>query len=288
MDITSELMKDFVGGVTLDALPKKYGITRLEIRKVLIGILGINQYLKIARSNGGKAVAKKLECPSYRIKYTTKMRLSVRNSLSNLMTDDKFRKAWVKKAKRGSKQGTKNLLNRLTDDNFYQQWLAKCKKGGLKVYAAKLGFHAAPPKFRRIWSLNGLRKTARKMNGPNGEKMYNALEVRTAAVLKKLGLEYVYEKILPAKNKNGFVSVDFVIKNMPGLFIEATCWGNVRQKALELNAKLGLLKNTNPSIDFVVVTTTKYSRAYQAVLESNINVFTPIEFEKYMARKLAG
>jgi len=107
--------------------------------------------------------------------------------------------------------------------------------------------------------------------------------------LDSLGLEYVYEKILEVKNKNGFLSVDFVLPNTPNLFIEATYRTNSEEKIRELRKKWGLIKNQHPNAKLIVVTEYGKLEEYRALAQIDINVFTLIMLERYLIdAKLAG
>ena len=284
----SSISAEFLQGITLKEISRKNNIDERILKTVLVKELGRERYLKISRSNGGKAVAKKLKDPNYRNRYVCKMRRNVKKSLSKLMGDPVFRDSWLKKSRKGSKKGISRIYECLENKGFYQNWVDKCRIGGNKTYKNKLGFHSFPAGIRRKWSLVGLKNTGRKKIGPNGEKMYNDLEVVVASILDNLGLKYEYERIVPVKNTNGFVSVDFTIKGYPDLIIEVTCWSKPEQKIRELKGKLVLLKKIYPRVKMVVVTSTKYIEEYEKLLESNINVFTPIRFKEYLISKLAG
>lgn len=287
MDI-SNILIEFLQGSTLREISKKNNIDENTLKNSLIKKLGREKYLKISRSNGGKAVAKKLKDPKYRTRYVTKIRRNVRKSLSRLMKNTLFRKSWLKKARFGSKKGISRIHECLEDQKFYQKWIEKCKVGGIKTYKNKLGFHSSRTELRKKWSLIGLKNTGRKVIGPKGEKMYNNLEIVVANILDDLGLKYEYERIIPVENTNGFVSIDFTVEENPNLIIEATCWNKPEQKMEELKRKCKIIKNKYPKAEMVVVTSTKYINEYEKLSESNINVFTPIKFKEYLISKLAG
>jgi len=287
MDV-SRILREFEQGSALKELSKNNKLEEKVIKKVLIEKLGKEKYLKISRSNGGKAVAKKLEDPRYRLEYVTKMRRNVRRSLSKLMENPTFKDSWLKKARKGSKAGVFKIRERLEDQKFYQEWINKCKTGGTKTYKRKLGFHSYSPKFRKKWSLLGLKNTGRKLIGPNGERMYNYLEIVVASILDDLGLKYEYEKIIPVKNTNGFVSIDFTVKEIPNWIIEVTYWNKPEQKMKELKRKWSFIKNKYPRAKMIVITSNKYIKEYEKLSERNINVFTLIKFKEYLNSKLAG
>jgi len=279
----------FVGGANLKGLSREHAAKEAEIQKCLVSMLGRRRYLEIAHSNGGKAVAKKLTEPSYRLEYSRKMSLSVKESLGAKMLGEMFRAAWLAKARRGSKAGVGKLRELMKDLKFHNEWVSKCRAAGKTSYMRCVGIHKAAPDARREWSVRGLKRTGKKLVGPHGEKMYNRLEVSVARVLDSLGLEYVYEKLLEVKNKNGFLSVDFVLPNTPNLFIEATYRTNSEEKIRELRKKWGLIKNQHPNAKLIVVTEYGKLEEYRALAQIDINVFTLIMLERYLIdAKLAG
>jgi len=284
----SRILGEFEQGSALKELSKNNKLDEKFIKKILIEKLGRAKYLKVCRSNGGKTVAKKLKDPKYRLKYVAKMRRNVRRSLSKLMENPIFRDSWLKKARKGSKEGVFKIRECLEDQKFYQKWINKCRIGGNKTYKGKLGFHSSSTEFRKKWSLLGLKNTGRKLIGPNGEKMYNYLEIVVASILDDLGLKYEYEKIMPVKNTNGFVSIDFTVKEIPDWIIEVTYWNKPEQKMKELKRKLNFIKNKYPRAKMIVITSNKYLNEYEKLSERNINVFTPIKFKEYLNSKLAG
>ena len=283
------VLVSFVGGASLRELSREHAAKEAEIRKCLVSMLGRRRYLEIAHSNGGKAVAKKLTEPSYRQEYSRKMSLSVKESLGAKMLGDLFRVAWLAKARRGSKVGIGKLQESMKDLKFHDEWVSKCRAAGKVSYVRCVGIHKASPDARREWSVRGLKRTGKKLVGPHGEKMYNRLEVSVAWVLDRLGLEYVYEKILEAKNKNGFLSIDFVLPSTPNLFIEATYWTNSEEKIRELRKKWGLIKNQYPNAKLIVVTDFGRLEDYCTLAQIDINVFTLIMLERHLIEaKLAG
>jgi hypothetical protein len=275
----STILKDYVNGASTFELSKKYSIGVPKLKELLRSHLGNEQYLRIAHSNGGKVVVKKLRNPIYRLNYARKMSLRVKRSLNQLMRSKRFRDEWSKKACKGSKRGILKLHELLSNPEFNRRWTAKCKVGGFKTYETKKGFYAAPRKSRRSWSLLGLQRTGRKLVGPRGESMYNDLEVSVASILHELGVEYIYEKIIPVGNMNGFISVDFTIPRIPNLFIEVTCWNKPSQKLIELKKKWKIIRHKCPEAEMIVVTSPKYVDVYKKLPERDINVFTPKELK---------
>ena len=283
------ILSSFIGGENIKGLSREHAVKEIEIRKYLVSMLGRRRYLEIAHSNGGKAVAKKLTEPSYRLEYSRKMSLSVKESLGAKMQGGVFRAAWLAKARQGSKVGIWKLQESMKDLKFHEEWVGKCRAAGKTSYMRCVGIHKASPGARREWSVRGLRRTGKKLVGPHGEKMYNRLEVSVARVLDRLGLEYVYEKILEAKNKNGFLSIDFVLPSTPNLFIEATYWTNSEEKIRELRKKWGLIKNQYPNAKLIVVTDFGRLEDYCTLAQIDINVFTLIMLERHLIEaKLAG
>lgn len=198
------------------------------------------------------------------------------------MKDESFRKLWLKKARKGSKEGIKKIRAYLKQNEFYQKWKEKCKLGGDKSYRNKLGFHSCSKEKRKIWSMIGLKRTGRKLIGPHGEKMYNKLELSVAKIISDLGLRYEYEKIIKVDNKNGFVSIDFVIDKLPNLVIEVTYWSNAKEKMKELSKKLKLIKKRKPKTKMIVITYDRYLDKYIKVSEKNIKVLNLNNFRRFL------
>ena len=283
------ILASFVEGASLKELSREHAAKKATIRECLMAMLGRRRYLEIAHSNGGKAVAKKLAEPGYRQDYSKKMSLSVKESLGAKMRVGAFRASWLAKARRGSEIGIGKLRESMKDLKFHNEWVGKCRAAGKASYMRCAGIHKASPDARRVWSIRGLKRTGKKLAGPHGEKMYNRLEVSVARVLDRLGLEYVYEKILAAKNKNGFLLVDFMLPCAPDLFIEATYWTNSKEKIWELRKKWGLIKNQHPNAKLIVVTELGRLEEYRALAQIDINVFTLIMLERHLIdAKLAG
>ena len=283
-----KIIEEFRSGERLASLSVKYQIETKELKVRLRRELGHKKYLRIIHSNGAKAVNRKLKDPIYRTNYVSKMSASVRNSLRKLMKEPSFRTEWIEKSQRGSTKGTRQILELLKDDKFYKKWCTKCKSGGIKVAERRLGFHGAPTSLRRKWSLAALKRIFKKSIGPKGERMYNWLEVYVASSIQSAGFDYTYEKIFEVQNRNGYVSVDFLIKQNPNLLIEATCWDKPKQKSDELNRKLYLIEKKSPDVKLIVVTTRNRVEDYACYLRKDIKVLTPIQFRRFVLSKLAG
>lgn len=284
-----KIFENFINGVSLEDISRTHAIERMKVRDCLVELLGRRRYLEIARSNGGKAVAKKLTIPGYRLKYSRKMSQSVKESLGIRMQEEVFRAAWCTKAKRGSEIGIGKLRESMMDLKFHEEWVKKCRAAGKTAYVKRVGIHKASPSARREWSILGLKKTGKKTAGPHGEKMYNKLEVSVARILDSLGFEYIYEKILVVRNKNGFVSIDFVLPHIQNLFIEVTYWSDSKEKTRELARKWSLIKNQYPNAELIVVTKPERLQEYRTLLQIGINVFTPIMLKRHLTdAKLAG
>jgi len=283
------VLEKFVRGASLRELSEEYLIERIEIQHYLIAELGRDKYLRIAHINGGKAVAQKLKDPKYRMGYVKNVGAGVKKSLVVKMRNNTFRDAWRIKARRGSVKGIENLRRAMNDLKFHDDWIKKCRIAGKNCYLKQAGIHKASSSARREWSICGLKKTGKKLAGPHGEKMYNKLEVSVAQILDSLKLVYTYEKILAANNKNGFVSIDFVLPSAPNLFIEATYWSHPEEKIRDLLKKWKLMKNQRPNAKLIVVTRPGRLEEYAALSQTDINVFTPIMLKRYLTdTKLAG
>ena len=283
-----KIIEEFRSGEKLANLSVRYQIEIKELKIYIKKELGHKNYLRIIHSNGAKAVNRKLMDPTYRTDYVSKMSMNVKNSLRKLMRKPSFRTKWIKKSQRGSTKGTQQILKLLKDDEFYKNWCIKCKLGGIKVAERQLGFHGAPSSLRRKWSLAALKRIFKRSVGPKGERMYNWLEVYVASSIQSAGFDYTYEKIFKVENRNGYVSVDFVIKQNPNLLIEATCWDKPKQKSDELNRKLYLIEKKFPNVKLIVVTTRNRAEDYARHLRKDIKVLTPTQFRRFVLSKLAG
>ncbi len=191
------------------------------------------------------------------------------------MQNKKFRARWINKAKIASKKGVETIRTRLeTDSYFRSNWSGKCRKGGNTSATTKKGMFAANQAERRIWSLKGLNRTGRKCVGPNGEKMYNELEVRVARALNSAGITYEYERIITAPNRNGFYSIDFFIQQGKTIFVEVTCWDDVAEKSKELEKKFEYLLKHFPTAKLALIVKERDREAYKHLLNRSIYILT--------------
>lgn len=240
----------------------------------------LSKYIHTSHLIGAKMVKRLLQNPTYKAEYIRKMKCSVSDSILRRMSETRFRETWEKKAKSGSLKGNARISELMLDPSFSSSWSAKCSLGGNTVAKLQKGiFNPALLNARRLWSQKGLRRTSRKYVGPQGENMYNYLEIRVAKILMAAGLRYFYEKHFASDTKNGFFSVDFLVESL-NLAIEATYWDKVMDKCSILRTKFKRLKRINPSLRFVVVTKTSLADKYKKSLPSNIVVLTPPELEQ--------
>lgn len=260
------------GHKTLDEISEGEGMGKDALREILVGNIGRNAYLATARRNGGFRCFDGLRASAARFDaYCSTMSKTVRGSLQSRMKCGEYRRAWLKKARYGSKLGVLAIRKRMRTPGFSRDWSVKCAKGGVEVVRRKIGIHDPQLRPERVlWSLKGLRRTSRKVVGPNGEKMYNDLENRIARALKANGVGYVYEKRFAVDSLNGFVSVDFVVGR--NIFIEATCWDKPHGKCMLLNKKFALLKTRFKNARFIVVTTPHLLPEYARNLGNDIKV----------------
>lgn len=225
--------------------------------------------------------------PEWRTMNAAKMSQKVSSRINQLMQSEKFKTAWKKKAQQGSKNGLERLKQLMEDPTYQDRWKRKCEMGGKKAYADSAGIFAKKnAAAREAWAVKGLSLTGRKILGPYGERMYNALEKKVATILQTLGIPYTYEKRFCAKTLNGFFSVDFFITG--GIAIEATYWDKVEEKSKRLNKKYRMLKRQfHRNIDFFVVTRPNRVNEYRRHLEKGIKVCGPQELHTLLA-SIAG
>lgn len=270
----SKLAASFYAGKTLRALAEETHEPLSLIRTKLAAELGKDEYARQAHANGGNAVARKLCDPEYRENYVEKMKRNVSREINRRMKNPVFRENWLQKARAGSKQGTANLLAQLVIPSVKQKWREKCSIGGTSCASHRRGMFAAGRARRRAWSLEGLRRTGKKVLGPHGEHMYNRLERETALALEAAGIKYQYERIIHAPNKNGFFSIDFYLDEL-NCFVEATNWDDAAEKSTELNKKFEFLSARFPSAKLVLVTTKEDAAEYARFLRRPIYILTP-------------
>jgi hypothetical protein len=114
--------------------------------------------------------------------------------------------------------------------------------------------------------------------------MYNGLEASVARILDGVGIEYKYEKVLNVMNKNGFVSVDFVLLPDQDTFIEVTYWSKPDEKICELKKKWELIKREKPNAQLIVITIPKYMKNYSSLVQKDINVCTLIMLKRHLKK----
>lgn len=281
---TERIIEEYLSLSSSQDIAKKFDLRQSDVKLVLRSGLGKEKFLEIAHKIGAKKVYDKLASnPGYKKRYSEKMKSSVRDSLSSKMKNKKFRSKWLLNARAASKKGTRKIRELLSEDKeFLMRWRSKCKIGGINSLVYKKGIHEPKMRFkRRAWSIKGLRRTGKKLLGPNEESMYNQLEVDVARILSKAGLKYCYEKIVSASNKNGFYSLDFVVSNK--IVIEVTCWYNVKHKAKELRIKFEYLKDNEKFQKFILITRKGMCDTYKRLLPSYVLVLTSRELESLIA-----
>lgn len=280
-----ELVKQFRDFKTPTAtIAERTGESQESIKRKLITHLGAKEYLKVARSIGGHAIAKRLRTDSEFSKaYSTHMSRLVVQSLKKRMQSKAFQQAWKKKAKEGSKKGVRRLRRLMKVAAFQDDWKTKCRIGGYESFERSVGIHAEKnAAARKRGALRGLEHTSRKTTGPNGERMYNDLERRVAEILKRKGIPYEYEKRFDTDTGNRFFSIDFCIGE--NCFVEVTDWDDEEAKSEKLNRKYRILREANQTgFEFIVVTTPGRVSEYRRHLEKDIRVLCPKEFKTLLA-----
>ncbi len=281
---TEKMIEEYLSLHSSQDIANKFNLRQSEVKLILRSRLSKEKYLETAHKIGAKKVHDKLEAtPEYKKRYSKKMKLSVRNSLSSKMKNKKFRSKWLLNARTASKKGSRKIRELLSKDKkFLVRWRSKCRVGGIKSLEYKKGIHEPKMSFkRRSWSLKGLRMTGKKLVGPYGEPMYNQLEVAVARILHRAGFKYCYEKTVNAPNKNGFYSLDFVVLNK--IVIEVTYWNDIDYKAKELRTKFEYLQNNGKFQKFVLVTRRGLCDTYKRLLPSYVLVLTSKELESLIA-----
>jgi hypothetical protein len=76
------------------------------------------------------------------------MRMSVSSSLNKKMQEEGFRKAWIDKARIGSRKGILRLRTLMGRNQFYHEWVLKCVNAGRLCYLKHVGIHGASRKLR--------------------------------------------------------------------------------------------------------------------------------------------
>ncbi|MBI5227206.1 hypothetical protein HY988_01340 [Candidatus Micrarchaeota archaeon] len=281
----NDLIREYLSLHSTREISDKFNVPLEKVKSILSVALGRDKYMKIAHQIGAKKVSQKLADPSFRKKYSEKMTISVSKALKTKMQDSAFRDAWLIKANSASLKGNDRIKYLLsTDPAFYEKWLGKCTDGGKKLTQIKKGIHDPLNQTERTkWSIKGLKKTGRKLTGPKGEHMYNYLEVSVAKVLNQYSMDYEYEKLVPAPNTNGFLSLDFVLSD--GTVVETTYWDDIEQKSKDLTNKFNHLKsNFGISTTFLITKKSK-SAGYKRLLPPYVTVLSLQEFKHLVAGK---
>jgi hypothetical protein len=283
MNIEEQILNDYLGYSSTSDIALKYGLDKDDVKLILRTSLGLQEYLRISRTIGGRAVAKKMKSTSYRSQYISKMRSSVSYSITSRMTNPKYRAVWRKKAKQGSVSGNQKIIQLLQESDFSKRWNEKCCKGGHIVKNLRLGiFDPALAERRKEWSITGLSRTARKLKGPMGERMYNYLEVLVAKIFVSQKIRYVYECPVGTSRLNGFYSVDFVLPDLL-LLVEVTYWDKIDEKCASLKGKFNALQKSFPDYKFVLVTKRSKQDRYKRLLQDYNYVLTPSELKNFVA-----
>lgn len=101
-----------------------------------------------------------------------------------------------------------------------------------------------------------------KLITKNGEKVRNALEKKTADILKRLGIVYKYEPLIKAENRYFFP--DFVINDK--VILECTMWRGY-DKAIKLKEKIRYL---NKKYKVYVIIPPKLEKYYGSIKDNLI------------------
>ena len=257
-------------------IASKYNVSKKEVLDYLRDELGSTKLKRIAQSNAAIKTNKNLDY--------VKLGKTISNSVrSKMAKDDSYSIQWKLKAKNASKLARKKVRTLLNNNaEFKQNWLTNWRKGGLSTFNNQKGFW--DPKNldkRRRGSLRGIKNMGKMVIGPLGEKMYNGLELEVAGVLKKLNINYEYEKRFITGKGNGYFSCDFFCEFFERcFFIETTYWDKPEEKSNKLNKKFKFYKSLNLSADFIVVTTEILKEKYSNYLDEEIVVFSFDEFKK--------
>jgi len=284
MDVDAEkIIDDFLNFTSTVDIASNYGLHKHDVKQLVRAALPEQLYIRTACAMGGKKVANKLKIPEFRERYLKKMSRSVRYALRVRMKNSDFRMQWKKKVKLASVRGNQRIRELLKNPAFYESWSRKCATGALSLKSSAKGiFDPALKNRRAAWSALGLRNTGKKVMGPLGERMYNALEVRVAKILLSRDIAYSYGKIIPAYNLNGYFSIDFFGKDAP-IIIEATYWDKIEEKCLELERKFIYFKKKFPRHSLVLVTKESMHAHYKRLLPHSISVLTPNLLEQFLA-----
>ncbi|MBU0527433.1 hypothetical protein KKE92_03045 [Candidatus Micrarchaeota archaeon] len=283
MDIDAyNIILDYLNLISAKEIANYSGLAPSDIKLLLRHAMPDDLYLKTAYQIGARKVSLKLKNPSFKANYSKKMSASVSIAIRKKLQDSQFSKSWQKKAKLASLKGNLRIKQLLQNPTFSQGWSKRCSKAACILQSSKKGiFDPRLRAARTCWSIKGLQKTGRKLNGPNGEKMYNSLEITVARLLLNMGLLYDYESRIKNPGLNGFYSIDFMIDDPP-LIIEATYWDKVNQKCKKLTKKFIYLNNQFPNHSLILVTKAHLRDRYKRLLPDNINVLTSKELEQFI------
>lgn len=284
-----DLIKDFViNKISIPNLAKKYNLNKVEVRNKLKENLEVKEYKKISHSIGGFTVSRKLKDPEYRKKFVSNLSKNIKKSVLERMKDKGYYNKWITKAKKGSIKGHKRVRELLeNNEQFRERWINNCRRGGLSSYKNNSGIY--DPNHmdkRKLGSLLGLKRTARKVVGPKGEKMYNKLERDVAKMILLNGFDYIYEKTFDSENINGHISCDFIIqKDNKTILIESTNWDKVKEKCNNLNKKFKIFEKIYPNnIKIVVNLTFSIKEKYKQFLDDSIKVFSLKDLNEFLTK----
>ncbi|MFH1685185.1 MAG: hypothetical protein ABH983_02665 [Candidatus Micrarchaeota archaeon] len=283
MDIDAhKLIFDYLNLVSAKEIANYSALVSSDVKVILRNAMPDDLYLKTAYRIGALKVSLKLKNPSFKAKYSKKMSASVSITIRKKLQDSQFSKSWQKKAKLASLKGNLRIKQLLQNSAFSRDWSKRCSKAACILQSSKKGiFDPRLRTARTFWSIQGLQKTCRKLDGPNGERLYNNLELSVARLLFYMGVSYVYKSRIKTPSLNGFYSVDFIIDNPP-FIIEATYWDKVGQKCKKLTKKFTYLKDQFPNHSLILVTKAHLRDRYKRLLPDNINVLTSKELEQFI------
>lgn len=157
-------------------------------------------------------------------------------------------------------------------------------KGGLRAIK-KLRQNFGPERMREVSSYAGSisvkngTQYKRKVEGPNGEKMYNILEKEVAEILTKLGLKYEYEKVIHLENR--YIVPDFIVEDR--IVIESTYFYLAKYIAKRLTKKFHLYRKNLQMSKFVVVTNDELKGEYTRLLKGIATVLVTKDLPGWLA-----
>ncbi|MFH0737630.1 MAG: hypothetical protein V1827_03670 [Candidatus Micrarchaeota archaeon] len=277
------IVTDFLSLISTWDIAIRYGLPVKTVKSILHSSMPRSQYLRTSYAIGAKKVSEKLKDPGFKVLYSQKMKASVSSAIREKMQNPSFKEQWRQKAATASLKGNERIKKLLGNPEFSASWSKKCSEGAHSIIRSGKGiFDPDLRPEREKWSLLGLKRTGKKSTGPLGEHMYNYLEVRTADILLKYGLTYVYEKRFSSDNINGFISLDFYVNEIP-LLIEVTYWDKVDKKCHDLIRKSARFQEQLPERSLLVITKRSMRDHYKRLLPDSIIVLIPCELEHYIA-----